>query len=125
MVRHQWSAQNRHKSGLEGKRLINGGLVHVKSGPKAARAHARVEGWSPFRVRIRIPVNVRPPSERGTKLVLVTEPLRDQHCAEFALFVVNPYADHTVSVLNLASINVVDLLAAVILAFPFRRTIVV
>src|SRR5438445_1365784 len=53
------------------------------------------------------------------------EPLRDQSGVKFALLVVSAPADHPITVLNLAGINVVDLFTAVLLTGPLGRTVVV
>src|SRR5438445_13697919 len=43
---------------------------------------------------------------------------------QYAILVVSAYADHTITVLNLAGINVVDLFTVVLLAGPFGRAVV-
>ena len=52
------------------------------------------------------------------------EPLRDQSGVEFTLFLPSALADHWITVFYLTGINIVDLFAAVRLADPLRRAIV-
>src|SRR4029077_3444983 len=59
-----------------------------------------------------------------TRLLGVGEPLRDYGCVDYAGTGRSALANHEVPVFNLAGVNVVDLLVAVILTDPFRRTVV-
>src|SRR6267143_1951546 len=52
------------------------------------------------------------------------EPLRDESCVDYAALLRGALANHIVPVINLAGVNVVDLLVAVILTHPFRRAVV-
>ena len=49
-----------------------------------------------------------------------SEPLRDQSGMEYAIFIQRTRADYSITVFNLAGINVVDLFAAVLLTDPSR-----
>src|ERR1700730_1861622 len=52
------------------------------------------------------------------------EPLGDQRGMEYAILIPSAFGYHPVTVFNLAGIDVVDFFAAVLLADPFRRTVV-
>src|SRR3984893_16392209 len=52
------------------------------------------------------------------------EPLGDQRGMEYAILIPSAFGYHPVPVFNLAGIDVVDFFAAVLLADPFRRTVV-
>src|ERR1700674_5241670 len=52
------------------------------------------------------------------------EPLRDYRGVEYAILIPSAFGYHPVPIFNLAGIDVVDFFAAVLLADPFRRTVV-
>src|ERR1700730_8309203 len=52
------------------------------------------------------------------------EPLGDYRGMEYAFLIPGAFGYHPVTVFNLAGIDVVDFFAAVFLAHPFRRTVV-
>jgi hypothetical protein len=60
---------------------------------------------------------VAPPFARAVASP-ASEPLRDQSGVKYAIFVPSTCADHSITVFNLASINIVGLLAAMFLANP-------
>src|ERR1700674_2208855 len=52
------------------------------------------------------------------------EPLGDQRGMEYAILIQSAFGYHPVTVFNLAGINVVDFFAAMLLADPSRRAVV-
>src|SRR5437667_8099396 len=63
----------------------------------------------------------QPLAQRQTRLM--REPLGNQSCVKYA-FVPNASGDHPITIFDLAGINVVDLFAAVLLADPPSRAVV-
>src|SRR5438270_4807319 len=66
----------------------------------------------------------RPWSPPRTPELEFCEPLGDQRGVECAILIPSAFGYHPVTLFNLAGINVVDFFAAVLLADPFRRTVV-
>src|ERR1700680_1770860 len=52
------------------------------------------------------------------------ESLGDERGVEYAILAPSALADHSITVFNLAGINIVNLLAAVLLTDPLRRAVV-